>query len=196
MEREYVLSEKNNTQTLLNKSGAPLITFEKKGNQFLVTYHNVNIDGEDLGMRCAEKYGDTFQMSITCDSENSLSQCQSRFIELATNGFTSDLRQLISMDWDDLERICFQHPNGRWFSLAYEGNNVDPATLDLVKRELDNCKKINSAIVCVEGSSLSALAFVENLLSNRIENNNLVLQVLFNEDENMQRADIWIFSDL
>ena len=98
----YSISEQNGTATLIGPNDKALISFEESGkSNLLVTYFNNNIAKLGLGIDCAKSFGEEFQITISCKSIEDMKLCKKRYMELATNGFTSELRKYIGMDWED-----------------------------------------------------------------------------------------------
>lgn len=187
----YNISEKNGIATLRGPVDEALISFEEKDNcDLLITYFNKNIAKSGLGIDCAKSFGEEFTITVSCKSKVDLQLCKSRYMELATNGFASELRNYIGMDWEDLEKVCFSKGTGKYIHKTVSAEEFDTAFKALIEDINMQYEKDFSAIVCVDGD-ISLVEF--NKLVNLINTNKIVTQYLLNANARDVMMDIWVF---
>lgn len=189
MDCKYELKEVDKGYALFGKTGNQLISFLiEEPDYFHVSYNNVNIK-EDHMIGAEAECGAIYDWYVKCDSENDCLRCCSRFIELATNGFTSALRELIAMDWGDLE-IAGKGGN-LWHYYYAEGDlkNINNFAKRLSEKIQTNYCESAQYIVCVDGNlSLDEAYDITDQICDCRGN---IIQLLYENTEKIQ-LDIWV----
>ena len=135
------------------------------------------------------KYGEVHDCYVDCASDAEQELCFSRFIELATNGFASELRELIAMDWDDLERASFNSCAGRYYHATSSPQEIINALSKIRGKSLADCGTEACSIVCVDGN-VSQFDFC--MAVDPWEHASSVIQLLCDETNEIQ-IDVWTF---
>lgn len=189
MEYLYNIKEVDKGYALFGKTGNQLISFLiEEPKCFHVLYNNINIDKE-LCINAEHEYGAEYDWYVNCESENDCLKCRSRFMELVSNGFVSDLRELIGMDWGDLERICKDSDHGHYYHAEGDLKSIYDFTNSLSNKILTDYGENAQCIICVDGDvDLSEFHNITHMWG--YEKN--VVQLLFDEKAEKIQLDIWV----
>ena len=188
----YKLKEIEKGYSLLGKDDNQLILFLcEDSNRFHVIYNNTNIDKENLCINAVDQYGEVFDWYVNCNSKNDCLQCCSRFMNLVTNGFITDSRKLIAMDWGDLERASKGTKSGLYYYVKGDSKSINDFFNNLYKQLLIDYDKNMSIIICLEGN-VGLQEF--NEIASHIKNykDNVVQQLLIDKNADNVKLDIWI----
>ena len=190
MEYLYKIKEVDKGYALFGKTGNQLISFLiEEPHCFHVIYNNTNIDKEDLLINAEFQCGATYDWKVYCESEDECLRCCLRFMELASNGFVSDLREMIAMDWGDLERVCIERETGHYYYAEGDLKSIYDFTNSLSNKILTDYGENAQCIICVDGDvDLSEFHNITHMWD--YEKN--VVQFLFDEKAEKIQLDIWV----
>lgn len=184
--------ESNDNITRLYRNDSLLIQFESNDNkEFRASFFCDEPTYRELFLDCEGER----KIWVRCETEDDLNRCSCSFIELSTNGFTSERSTLVGMDWGDIVSVTEGRGVGKYYYEISDADNVSNA-VDKIKAKIDNDYASKYNLIFLFHGNTGMYDFTN--LALKLEDglcDEILIQYMYREvdEDNPIQVDVWAF---